>query len=153
MPDGRTDADELCFMPTVEQARAVRTGQLSSVELVDAVLDRVDRVNPNVNAFVTLLDEHARKAARKAEGQEVSAGNQLNKLHGIPFTLKDVTLIERIRTTFGSKAFADNVPDVSGPMYQRLLSEGGILIGKTATPEMAFKGVTDSPLTGFTNNP
>ena len=143
---------KLCFMPAIEQAAAIRAGELAPTELVAAVLARIEEVNPDVNAFVTILAEEAMAAARALE-RSPQQRTSLGPLHGVPIAVKDSTRTAGIRTTFGSKGFADFVPENSSPVYERLIDAGAILIGKTATPEMAFKGVTDSPLTGHTNNP
>jgi Asp-tRNA(Asn)/Glu-tRNA(Gln) amidotransferase A subunit family amidase len=145
-------AEELCYMNAVEQAAAIRDGELAPSELVSAVLARIDEVNPHINAFVTILADEAMKAARAAENS-LTQGTERGPLHGVPIVVKDSTRTAGVRTTFGSKAFADFVPDQSSPIYERLSDAGAILIGKTTLPEMAFKGVTDSPLTGHTNNP
>ena len=139
---------ELCFTPATELAKRIAARELSPVELVDAVLDRIEELQPRLNAFCLLRPEEARKEARAAESTEPRG-----PLHGIPVSIKDLTSTRGIRTTFGSKAYADNVPDVDATFVTRLREAGAILIGKTNTPEFGNKGVTDSPLHGTTANP
>lgn len=143
---------DLCYTPATELARAIRARELSAVEVLEAVLARVERVNPKLNSFATLVPDEARAAARQADAA-VREDAELGPLHGVPFTLKDLTPTKGIRTTLGSKAFADNVPEQNAVFVDRLLTAGGILFGKTTTPEFGNKALCDSPLFGETNNP
>ena len=146
-----TSAD-LAFTPATELAALIRARTLSPVELTRAVLDRIERLNPIVNAFCTLTADPALAAAREAE-QAVMKGGALGPLHGIPFSIKDLHLTNGIRTMSGSFIFADRVPDVDPPVVRRLKQAGGIMLGKTTTPEFGWKGLGDSPVTGITRNP
>jgi aspartyl-tRNA(Asn)/glutamyl-tRNA(Gln) amidotransferase subunit A len=143
---------DLCYTSATELARLVRTKALSPVELMQAVLDRIARLNPVVNAFCTLTPEAAMADARAAE-QAVMTGGRLGPLHGLPFSIKDLALTKGVRTMSGSFIFEHRVPDVDPPFVRRLRDAGGIFIGKTTTPEFGWKGVGDSPLTGITRNP
>jgi aspartyl-tRNA(Asn)/glutamyl-tRNA(Gln) amidotransferase subunit A len=146
-----TSAD-LCFTPATELARLIRERQLSPLELTRAVLERIERVNPRINAFGTLTADAALAAARDAE-QAVVRGQARGPLHGIPFTIKDLHFTRGVRTTSGSFIFEHRVPDVDPPVVRRLKQAGGIMLGKTTTPEFGWKGLGDSPLTGATRNP
>jgi Asp-tRNA(Asn)/Glu-tRNA(Gln) amidotransferase A subunit family amidase len=139
---------ELCFTPATELAARIAARELSPVELMDAVLARVEALQPQLNAFCLLRADEARAEAAEAERSEPRG-----PLHGIPISIKDLSPTKGIRTTFGSKAYADNVPDVDATFVTRLRDAGAILIGKTNTPEFGNKGVTDSPLNGTTANP
>jgi Asp-tRNA(Asn)/Glu-tRNA(Gln) amidotransferase A subunit family amidase len=139
---------ELCFTPATELAGQIAARELSPVELLDAVLERIEERQPRLNAFCLLRPEEAREEARAAERAEPKG-----PLHGIPISIKDLTSTKGIRTTFGSRAYADNVPEVDATFVTRLREAGAILIGKTNTPEFGNKGVTDSPLHGTTANP
>jgi Asp-tRNA(Asn)/Glu-tRNA(Gln) amidotransferase A subunit family amidase len=139
-------------MPAVAVREGYANGGISPVEVVDAVLEQVDRRNGGINAFVTLLADEARHAARVAE-RELHAGNAQGALHGIPVLVKDLTPTAGIRTTFGSAAFADNVADHDSLAWERIKAAGAILIGKTTTPDFGELGVTVSTLTGTTSNP
>lgn len=143
---------DLGYTPATALAALIRKKALSPVELTRAVLDRIERLNPTVNAFCTVTAEAALAGARAAE-QAVMTGNPLGPLHGIPFSIKDLYLTKGVRTMSGSFIFADRVPDVDPPFARRLREAGGILVGKTTTPEFGWKGLGDSPLTGITRNP
>ncbi len=147
--DSRT---ELCYLGAAELAAAIRSRQLSPVEIVDALLERIQRIEPKLNAFTIVRADEARAAARKAEAA-VLRGDALGPLHGVPFTLKDLTYTAGVKTMRGSRAFAEFVPEQNAVVAERLLGAGGIFLGKTTTPELGNKGVTESPLSGATNNP
>jgi len=144
--------DELCFLSASTAARMIAERTLSPVALMDAVLDRIDRVNGGLNAFITIDREAARAAAEQAEAQ-AHAGMPLGRLHGVPFTAKDLINSAGMKTTFGSKIMADNVPVVDAVSLARLRRAGAILIGKTTTPEFGHKPMTTAPLFGTTHNP
>src|SRR5438874_6877625 len=96
------DATELCFTPATELARLIRAREVSPVEVVDAVLARIEAVNPRINAYCTVAAEPARAAAKEAE-RRVMVGEAVGALHGVPVSIKDLTPTAGIRTTFGSK--------------------------------------------------
>ncbi len=146
-----TDAD-LGYTPATELAALIRTKKLSPVELTRAVLARIETLNPVVNAFCTPTPEIALADARRAE-EAVMKGAPLGALHGIPYSIKDLAFTRGIRTMGGSHIFAGRVPDVDAPFVTRLRAAGGIMLGKTASPEFGWKGTGDSPLTGSTRNP
>lgn len=137
--------DALCFLPAVEIAAAIRSRTLSSVEVTEAILDRIHRLNPSLRAYLTVADDAARLAARDADAA-VMHGNPLGPLHGVPYSLKDLTYTAGLRTTRGSLLLADFVPEDDHPVAARLKEAGGILLGKTNTPEFGWKGVTDNRL-------
>jgi aspartyl-tRNA(Asn)/glutamyl-tRNA(Gln) amidotransferase subunit A len=143
---------ELCFTPATELARLIRARQISPVELTRAVLERVERLNPIVNAFCTVTADAALAAAREAE-QAAMKGELRGPIHGIPFSIKDLHLTKGVRTMSGSFIFERRVPDVDPPVVRRLKQAGGVMLGKTTTPEFGWKGLGDSPLTGITRNP
>jgi aspartyl-tRNA(Asn)/glutamyl-tRNA(Gln) amidotransferase subunit A len=133
-------------------ARRIRTKEISPVSVVEAVLQRIEALQPTVNAFVTVTADEAREAARRAEAA-VMAGERLGPLHGVPFSVKDLLFTGGTRTTMGSLIFADQVPTEDAVPVRRLREAGAILIGKTTTPEFGHKPFTDSPLFGATRNP
>lgn len=133
-------------------ARQIRTKELSPVAVVDAVLERIEALQPTVNAFITVTADEARDAARRAEAA-VMAGERLGPLHGVPFSVKDLLFTKGVRTTMGSRIFADQVPAEDAVPVRRLREAGAILVGKTTTPEFGHKPLTDSPLFGATRNP
>lgn len=133
-------------------ARLIRRGRVSPVEVVDALLDRIDRLNPTVNAYCTVAADAARAAARRAEAA-FHSGEELGLLHGVPYSLKDLTPTKGLRTTMGSKIFEHHVPDSDALLVERMRSSGAILLGKTNTPEFGCKPFTDNGLFGATRNP
>ena len=145
-------SDDLCWTPARELARMIRAKDVSPVEVVDAVLARIARVNPPLNAYVTIAAEQARDAAKAAE-RDVARGDARGPLHGVPFSAKDLTATKGVRTTMGSKIFEHNVPDEDALLVQRLRGAGAILLGKTNTPEFGCKPATDNRVFGATHNP
>ena len=116
------------------------------------MLERIERLNPTLNAFCTVTADAAMAAARAAE-QAVTTGKPLGPLHGLPFSVKDLAFTKGVRTMGGSHIFANRVPDVDAPYVRRLHEAGGIFLGKTTSPEFGWKALGDSPLTGITRNP
>ncbi len=145
--------DDLCWMSATELARAIRQRQLSPVEVTRAVLDRIERINPGLNAFVTVTDRTAMRSARAAEKKLMRRGASLGPLHGVPFSTKDLVTTKGIRTTFGSPLFAENIPSDDAPMVARMKAAGAIQLGKTNTPTFGWLGVTQNLLFGVTRNP
>jgi aspartyl-tRNA(Asn)/glutamyl-tRNA(Gln) amidotransferase subunit A len=143
---------DLLYTPAVELAGRIRRKELSPVELIDAVLARIEATQPTINAFITVTAESARAEAKAAE-QAVMAGRPLGPLHGIPFSVKDLTPTAGVRTTMGSPIFAGQVPAEDAVPVARARAAGAILVGKTTTPEFGHKPLTDGPLFGRTVNP
>src|SRR5260370_39381333 len=143
---------DLAFMPAAELAALIARRAVSPVEIVDAVLDRIDRAQPRLNAFITVCGDEARAAAKMTEAA-VMRGDTLGPLHGVPFAVKDLVNTKGVRTTFGSVALAENVPGADSPAVARLKAAGAILVGKTTTPEFGHKCFTEAPLFGRTANP
>ena len=146
------NATDLCFTPATELVTMIRAKQLSPVELTRAVLERIERVNPTLNAFCTLTADTALARARDAEAA-VMGGGPLGPLHGISYSIKDLAFTRGVRTMSGSHIFATRVPDVDAPFVRRLAAAGGVMLGKTTSPEFGWKALGDSPLTGITRNP
>src|SRR5213083_2639272 len=147
-------ADErLCWQPATELAAAIRRKKVSPVEVVDAILERVERINPKLNAFVTLTDEAARREAKAAERALMKRRAVLGPLHGVPFSVKDLVVTKGVRTTFGTPLYRDNVPTEDAPMVERMKAAGGIMLGKTNTPTFGWIGATHNLVFGITRNP
>jgi len=140
------------YTPAVELAALIREKKISPVEVIDSLLDRIDRINPRINAYCTIAADQAREAARRAEAAVVH-GDELGPLHGVPVSVKDLTATAGIRTTFGSRVYENNVPDEDDIIVERLRAAGAIVVGKTNTPEFGHMGVTDNRLFGVTCNP
>jgi aspartyl-tRNA(Asn)/glutamyl-tRNA(Gln) amidotransferase subunit A len=145
-------SNDLCYTPATELTSLVRSKALSPVELTRAVLDRIERVNPTINAYCTITAEAALDVAHAAE-RAVMNGLPLGPLHGIPFSIKDLHLTKDVRTMSGSFIFEHRIPAVDAPFVRRLKAAGGVMVGKTTSPEFGWKGLGDSPVTGITRNP
>lgn len=140
-------------MTAVELVAAYGSGELSPVEATDAVLDRIEAADGEINAFCLVDRESALVQARAAE-ERWRAGHPQGLLDGVPISIKDIFLTEGWPTLRGSRAIDPDQPwTVDSPVAARLRADGMVFVGKTTTPELAWKGVTDSPLTGITRNP
>src|SRR5579862_7571405 len=122
-------------MTITEAARALRSKEVSSSELTADSLDRIARLNPKLNAFLTVFNEEARLSSSQAD-QQLAAGSDRGPLHGVPIAVKDVYHMKGIRTTAGSKLFADYVPDYDAAVVGRLREAGAIIVGKTNMHEL-----------------
>ncbi len=145
-------AHKLTHLSAVELARLVRTKKASPVEVVEAHLAAIERINPAVNAFCTVAAEKALAWAREAE-RAVKKRAKLRALHGVPVAIKDLTLTADIRTTFGSTLFRDHVPTEDAEVVRRLKAAGAIVLGKTNTPEFGAGANTVNKVFGATRNP
>ncbi len=146
------NATDLACTPATDLIPRIRSRALSPVELTRAVLERIERVNPKINAFCTVSAETALAGARAAE-EAVMKGGRLGPLHGVPVSIKDLALVKGVPARFGSFVFEKRVGEVDAPYVRRLKEAGAILVGKTTTPEFGWKALGDSPLTGITRNP
>ena len=143
---------EICFLTATELARRIRVKDLSAREVMEAHLAQIDRVNPKVNAIVTLLPELAMAQAKHAD-EALARGAEIGPLHGLPIAHKDLVPTQGIRTTSGSRIFKDHVPDHDGLIVERLKKAGAITIGKTNTPEFGAGSQTFNEVFGATLNP
>ena len=135
-----------------ELAALIKTRAVSPVEVLDAHLAAIERLNPKLNAIVTLAADQARDGARAAE-QAVMRGDAVGAMHGLPIGVKDVTVTAGIRTTYGSPLYKDNVPTEDAEVVRRLKAAGAIVLAKTNTPEFATGANTVNPVFGATRNP
>src|SRR5882724_11756380 len=143
---------DLCFTPATELARLYRARKASPLEVMEAVLARIDALNPKLNAYVTLAPESALDAARQATAA-LKRKATLPPLHGIPVSIKDLTPTRGLRTTWGSKIFEHHVPDEDALIVARLKAAGAIVLGKTNTPEFGAGANTFNEVFGVTRNP
>jgi aspartyl-tRNA(Asn)/glutamyl-tRNA(Gln) amidotransferase subunit A len=146
-----TMSDDLCFLSAAELRRRISSKEISPLDIIGAVLARADRLQPELNCFITLCAGQALAEAKQAE-RRIMTGEPLRLLEGTPFTVKDIVNTRDVRTTFGAIPYAENVPDHDAVAVARLRAAGAILIGKTTTPEFGTKCLTDSPLFGRTRN-
>lgn len=144
-------SDDLTRLPASTLRDHIAARKVSPVELMKAVLERAEKLQPVLNCFITLVPEEAMKAAREAE-EAVMQGTPLGLLHGIPYAVKDLVNTAGVRTTFGSRLFEQNVPKEDAVATARMKQAGAILFGKTTTPEFGHKALTDAPLFGRTRN-
>ena len=143
--------NELITKPLTTIVELIRNREISPVEVAEAHLDQIARLNPALNAIVTIAPDVLERA-RDAEAA-VMRGEKLGALYGIPITIKDTIETAGLRTTSGSKLRADYVPSQDAPAVARLKAAGGIVLGKTNTAEMAMDYTADNPVFGRTNHP
>ena len=143
---------DLCFLTATELAGRIATKNVSAREVMTAHLDQIERVNPKVNAIVTLVAEQAMAAAVKAD-EALARDESVGPLHGIPVAHKDLIPTRGIRTTLGSRVFADQIPNHDGLIVERLRDAGALTIGKTNTPEFGAGSQTFNEVFGATRNP
>lgn len=144
---------DVSLLPATEVLRGYRSGDLSPVDVTEAALARIRDLDPRVNAFVLVDEEGAMKAAR-ASDERWRRGEPAGDLDGVPVGIKDIFLTRGWPTRKGSRTQADAGPDrEDAPAVARLREAGAVFLGKTTTPELGWKGVTDSPLEGVTTNP
>ena len=143
---------DLCFSTATEVARRIREKDVSVREVMESHLAQIDRVNPAVNAIVTLLPEEALAAADEAD-RKIGRGDLLGPLHGLPIAHKDLVPTKGIRTTWGSPIYRDFVPDEDALIIERLKKAGALTIGKTNVPEFGAGSQTFNTVFGATCNP
>ena len=146
------EISKLFYKPAYEIAEIVKNKKISPVEVVNAFLKRIEKINPLINAYCTVAGEQALQAARSLE-KVINTGRPAGPLAGVPVSIKDVTFTKGIRTTFGSKLYRNYVPEFDSLVVERLKAAGAIIIGKTNTPEFAAGGSTYNDLFGPTSTP
>ncbi|MEU6661916.1 amidase [Streptomyces sp. NPDC046821] len=146
------ERDEICALTATDIAAKVRAGELSPVEVTDAVLARIEAVDPQLHAFCTVTPEHARAQARRV-ADDVAAGKDPGPLAGVPMGIKDLICTKGIRTTSGSPAYRDFVPDEDDIVVERAVAAGAVVLGKTNNSEFGFGPVGQNPLFPTTRNP
>jgi amidase len=144
--------DDFATKSATELAAAIRTKQISSRELLDLYLDRIDRLNPEINAVVTLDVERARAAAAAAD-QRIAGDEFVGPLHGLPITIKDAIEVAGLRSTGGATELTDHVPAVDAPAVAALKAAGAIVFGKTNLPRWSGDLQSYNEIFGTTNNP
>ena len=142
----------ITFLTAVELARRIRRKDLSCVEVMQAHLTQIDRVNPKVNAIVTYHPEQAMEGAKAADAA-LQRGDAVGALHGLPVAHKDLVDTAGVRTTYGSPIYADHIPQRDMLIVERLKAAGAISVGKTNTPEFGAGSQTFNEVFGATLNP
>lgn len=143
---------EICFMSAVDMARRLRRKELSALEVMTAHLAQIERVNPRVNALVTLVADNALRQARQAD-ESLARGDACGPLHGLPVAHKDLVDTRGMRTTYGSPIYRDHVPKRDALVVERLKKAGAITVGKSNTPEFGAGSQTFNAVFGATLNP
>ncbi|MCP3740843.1 amidase [Rossellomorea sp. BNER] len=143
---------DICFKSARDLAATIKRGELSAYEVVEAHLNQIERVNPQVNAIVSLVKDRALEEARAAD-KRFAAGEEVGPLHGLPIAFKDTHATAGIRTTSGSTVLRDNIPEQDELIVERLRKAGAITIGKTNVPEFAAGAHTFNDVFGMTRNP
>src|SRR5262245_47231670 len=130
-----TRPSDIVMMDALALSRAIQSRNVSCIEVMDAYLDHIDRLNPRVNAIVSLQDRGELIRQARARDDELARGQSCGWMHGFPHAVKDLTATKGIRTTQGSRIFKDFIPAADAIMVERLRRAGAIIIGKTNTPE------------------
>ena len=143
--------DEICYLPAFEMRDKIATQELTSVEITETLIERINKLNPIINAYCTPTFDIARDLAKKSD--ELVKKGEGGLLNGIPTSIKDLSLTKGIRTTFGSKIYENFIPNEDCVYVSRLKDAGCVVLGKTNTPEFGFKGATDNLIFGATKNP
>ena len=146
------DRNQFWRLTACQLGELLAAGELSPVELLDATLERIERVNPAINAIIAIDEAGARAAARESE-QRLLSGRQRGPLEGIPLTVKDHILVKNVLACWGSKLFVDFIPDTDELPVARLREAGVVILGKTNVPEFTLAEYTDNPVHGVTRNP
>ena len=147
-----TTTSDVCVLSVEDMAARIRAKDLSPVELTEAMLSRIDRLNPALNAYMTITADLAIEQARTAE-REIASGVYKGTLHGVPIAHKDLYDTKGVRTTAGSKIMADRVPDADATAVRMLAEAGAVTLGKLGLHEFAFGGTSDNPHYGTIRNP
>ncbi|MBD3341567.1 MAG: amidase, partial [Candidatus Lokiarchaeota archaeon] len=144
--------EDIVFMSACDMIEAIKSQELTSIEIVETIIERIEEINPKINAYCTPTYELARNAAEKAD-KTTKRGGEVPPLNGIPISIKDLMQVEGIRTTFGCKAFENNISQKDELAVSRLKNAGAVILGKTNTPAFGHVAITDNLIFGPTLNP
>ncbi|MFW9825284.1 MAG: amidase [Candidatus Thorarchaeota archaeon] len=144
--------EDICFMPAWQMKEKVASQEISSQEITEFIIERIEKINPIVNAYCTTTFDLAREMAKDAD-ERVKKKEKLPNLNGIPTSIKDLMAVKGVRTTQGSRIFENNIAERDSITVKRLKKAGCVILGKTNTPEFGFKGATDNIIFGATLNP
>ena len=138
-------------MSACEMVEKIKTQELTSVEITETIIERIEKINPLVNAYCIPTFDLAREMAKKAD--DLAKKGNGGFINGVPTSIKDLMQMKGIRTTYGSKLYEDFVPEQTDVAVQRLMDAGGVILGKTNTPEFGAIALTNNKIFGETNNP
>ena len=144
--------EDICFMPAWKIVEKLKNQELTSQEITETLIERIEKVNPVINAFCTPTFDSARFTAKKAD-ESIKKGEKIGLIQGLPISIKDEMPIKGVRTTFGSKLFENYIPEEDDTCVKRLKDAGGVILGKTNMPEFGFWPYTDNLIFGKTHNP
>ncbi|MHA1105106.1 MAG: amidase [Promethearchaeota archaeon] len=144
--------EEIYFMSAVDMAEAIKNGEETSSEILEVFIERIEKVNPIINAYCTPTFEMAREMAKKAD-DSIKNGQNLGSLTGIPTSIKDLMLLKGVRTTYGSLLHENFIPEDDEIVVKRLKKAGCVILGKTNTPEFGSIALTNNKIFGETKNP
>ncbi|MHA2087584.1 MAG: amidase family protein, partial [Promethearchaeota archaeon] len=130
-------------MSACEMLDKIKTQELTSQEITETIIERIEKINPIINAYCTSTFDLAREMAKIAD-KKVKKDEAIPTLNGIPTSIKDLALLKGVRTTYGSKIFENFIPQEDSIFVKRLKEAGCVILGKTNVPEVGFKGVTDN---------
>ena len=153
MSDSGFTGPALCALSAREAVAKLKAKEVSPEELLEASLQRIAQVEPEVNAVIVTCEKRARACLSQLLADEKINGNEPGWLAGLPVAIKDLTMVSGVRTTYGNTALANFVPEVSDPLVRMIEARGGVVIGKTNTPEFGAGGNTFNDVYGFTRNP
>ena len=144
--------ENLAFAPSYKLSALIADKQVSPVEITQLYFDRIERLDSQLNSYLTLTQESAMESAKAAE-DAVVRGDELGPLHGVPISIKDLVMTKGVRTTSGSLAYKDHVPAADSAVAERVKASGAILLGKTNTPEFGSLGANENRLGDDCRNP
>lgn len=144
--------EEIFFKPAYELREMIKRQEMSSQEITEMMIERIEQINPKLNAFCTPTFDLARASAKEAD-ESIKKGGQLGLLQGVPISIKDEMPLKGIRTTFGSKLYENYIPEESDISVQRLQEAGSVILGKTNMPEFGVFAVTYNKIFGESKNP
>jgi Asp-tRNA(Asn)/Glu-tRNA(Gln) amidotransferase A subunit family amidase len=144
--------EDICFMSATDMADKIKRQEITSVEITEAIIERIQKINPTINAYCTTTFDLAREMAKKAD-DAVKKGEKLGILNGVPTSVKDLIYLKGVRTTFGSKIYENYIAEEDSVCIKRLKEAGCVILGKTNTPEFGWAGVTFNLVFGTSNNP
>ncbi len=144
--------EDICFLSAYQMREKIETQELTSEEITEIIIERIEKINPFINAYCTPTFKLARETAKKSD-LSIKNGEKLGLLNGIPTSIKDLMQTKGIRTTYGSKLYENFIPEQDDIVVQRLMKAGCVILGKTNTPEFGHMGLTNNKIFGETKNP